>query len=173
MLRFSRLQSALIVGVCLLGLLLSVPNFLRPGALPAWIPQRTVNLGLDLQGGSYLVLEIDSKTVVKERLLNIRSEIRQALLKARVPNQGVTATDQGVSVLFSSDGGIPAARTALAEIINARSDGPAGATSDGRSDRRPAPDASDDGRSHCRYEREGSRAIGVDRTTQDRRSRRQ
>jgi SecD/SecF fusion protein len=128
MLRFSRLQSALIVGVCLLGLLLSVPNFLRPGALPAWIPQRTVNLGLDLQGGSYLVLEIDSKTVVKERLLNIRSEIRQALLKARVPNQGVTATDQGVSILFSSDGGIPAARTALAEIINARSDGPAGAT---------------------------------------------
>ena len=59
MLRFSRLQSALIVGVCLLGLLLSVPNFLRPGALPAWIPQRTVNLGLDLQGGSYLVLEIE------------------------------------------------------------------------------------------------------------------
>ena len=107
MLRFSRLQSALIVGVCLLGLLLSVPNFLRPGALPAWIPQRTVNLGLDLQGGSYLVLEIDSKTVVKERLLNIRSEIRQALLKARVPNQGVTATDQGVSIYFRATAAFP------------------------------------------------------------------
>lgn len=121
MFRFSRFKSALIIGVCVLGILLGVPNFLRPGALPAWLPQRTVNLGLDLQGGSYLVLEVDTKTVVKERLFSMRAEVRQALIKAHVPNQGIAATDQGVRVMLASEGDADAAQKALAEIINANS----------------------------------------------------
>ncbi len=72
MFRFSHMKSALIVSVCLLGLFLCAPNFLKPGTLPTWVPQRTVNLGLDLQGGSYLVLQVDTETVVKERLLSLR-----------------------------------------------------------------------------------------------------
>ncbi len=121
MFRFSRLKSALIIGVCLLGILLSVPNFLRPGTLPTWIPQRTVNLGLDLQGGSYLVLEVDTKTVVKERLLSLRAEVRKALIQAHVPNQGIAGTDQGVRVTLASEGDASAAQKALAEIINEKS----------------------------------------------------
>ena len=122
MLRFSRLQSALIIGVCLLGLLLCVPNFVKPGVLPAWIPQRAVNLGLDLQGGSYLVLEVDTKTVAKERLLSLRTEVRQALIKARVATVGIGVADQGVSVQLSNAGDIDAARKALADVVSARTD---------------------------------------------------
>ena len=50
MLHFSRFKTILILGVCLLGILLSIPNLLRPGTLPDWVPQPRVNLGLDLQG---------------------------------------------------------------------------------------------------------------------------
>ena len=40
MLHFSRLKTALIIGVCLVGALLAVPNFIKPGVLPAWVPSR-------------------------------------------------------------------------------------------------------------------------------------
>ena len=70
MLHFSRSRTILILAACLLGALLAVPNFLAPGSLPSWVPQPRINLGLDLQGGSHLLLEVDMKTVLKERLTN-------------------------------------------------------------------------------------------------------
>ncbi len=66
MMYFSRLKAAAILGVCLLGLLVSLPNVL-PAPAP-WVPWRTVHLGLDLKGGSYLLMEVDMKAVIKERL---------------------------------------------------------------------------------------------------------
>jgi protein-export membrane protein SecD len=44
-----------------------------------WLPWRTVHLGLDLQGGSYLLLEVDMDAVVKERLDSLLDAERQAL----------------------------------------------------------------------------------------------
>ena len=57
MMYFSRLKTATILAVCVLGVLLCLPNLL---AAPAgWLPWRQVRLGLDLRGGSYLLLEVD------------------------------------------------------------------------------------------------------------------
>jgi preprotein translocase subunit SecD len=77
MMYFSRLKAAAILGVCLLGLLVSLPNLFPPPA--QWLPWRTVHLGLDLKGGSYLLLEVDMKAVVKERLDSLLDAVRQAL----------------------------------------------------------------------------------------------
>jgi SecD/SecF fusion protein len=117
MLHFSKLKTVLIVGTCLLGVLLAVPTFLKASTLPAWVPQPRINLGLDLQGGSYLLLEADMKTVLKERLVDLRSEVRQALIKARVPHGSVVVRDQGVSIDFSSDPDLAAGRKALADVL--------------------------------------------------------
>jgi SecD/SecF fusion protein len=125
MLHFSRSRTALIIGACLLGVLLAVPNFLAPGTLPSWLPQPRINLGLDLQGGSHLLLEVDMKTVLKERLTNARSEIRQALLKAQVPHRGLGVIDQGVSVQLASEQDVAVARKALADILQTRTEGSA------------------------------------------------
>ena len=125
MLHFSRSRTALVIGVCLLGALLAVPNFIAPGALPTWVPQPRINLGLDLQGGSHLLLEVDMKTVLKERLTNVRSEVRQALLKAQVPHRGLGILDQGVSVQLASEQDVAAARKALADLLQTRSEGSA------------------------------------------------
>jgi SecD/SecF fusion protein len=122
--RFSRLKSVAIGLVCLFGLLLCIPNFLKPDALPSWVPQRTVNLGLDLQGGSYLVLEVDTDTVIKERLLSARAEVRRLLIKARVPNQGVTTANNSVAVALQSETDVAAAKVALGDILNEKSEGP-------------------------------------------------
>ena len=66
MMFFSRMKTALVLGACLLGFLLCIPNLVAAPA--SWLPWRTVHLGLDLRGGSYLLLEVDMKAVVKERL---------------------------------------------------------------------------------------------------------
>src|ERR1700733_4821711 len=77
MMYFSRLKAAAILGVCLLGLLVSLPNLLPAPA--SWMPWRTVHLGLDLKGGSYLLMEVDMKAVIKERLDGLVDAVRQAL----------------------------------------------------------------------------------------------
>ena len=115
----------LVIAACLLGALLAAPNFIAPGALPTWMPQPRINLGLDLQGGSHLLLEVDMKTVLRERLTNLRSEVRQALQKAQVPHRGLGMLDQGVSVQFTSEQDVAAARKALADLLQTRSDGSA------------------------------------------------
>lgn len=89
MLYFSRLKARLILCVCLLGILLSIPSFVSPGRLPAWYPQPHVNLGLDLRGGSYLLLELDRAALLNERLESVREQAASALGKA-----GLTATTE-------------------------------------------------------------------------------
>ena len=127
MLHFSQLRTIFIFAACAVGAVLAVPSFLAPRTLPAWVPQPRVNLGLDLQGGSHLLLEVDMKTVLKERLTNARSEVRQALLKAQVPHRGLGLLDRGVSVELASEQDIPAARNALADLLRTRTDGTANA----------------------------------------------
>ena len=71
---------ALVVGV-----LLAVPNFFpekTTDAWPSWVPHSRVNLGLDLRGGSHILLEADTADVAKQKLDtledSVRGELRQA-----------------------------------------------------------------------------------------------
>jgi SecD/SecF fusion protein len=123
MLHFTRTKTVLIIAASVLGALLAVPSFLAPGTLPGWLPQPRVNLGLDLQGGSHLLLEVDMKTVIKERLGNMRSEVRQALAQAQVQHRGVALLDRGISVQLATEQDVSAARKALGELLQARTDG--------------------------------------------------
>jgi preprotein translocase subunit SecD len=77
MMYFTPLKTAVILGLCLLGAILCIPNLFPPPA--PWLPWRQVHLGLDLRGGSYLLLEVDMKAVVKERLDSMVDAVRQAL----------------------------------------------------------------------------------------------
>ena len=54
MLYFSQLKAAAIIGACLLGVLFCIPNLMR--APNGWLPWRQIHLGLDLRGGSYLLI---------------------------------------------------------------------------------------------------------------------
>ena len=101
---FSRLKAAAILGVCLLGLLVSLPNLLPPPA--SWVPWRTVHLGLDLKGGSYLLMEVDMKAVIKERLDGLVDAVRQALRPGAIFYQTLDAQpDQNRVVLRLRDTG--------------------------------------------------------------------
>ncbi|MFN7709463.1 MAG: protein translocase subunit SecD [Holosporales bacterium] len=72
---------------CFLGILFAVPNFMEPQTLnkmPSWFPRERVNLGLDLQGGSHLLLEVDVKTALKDRMLYTLEGVRKALRQDKI-----------------------------------------------------------------------------------------
>ena len=96
MMYFSKLKTALIVGVCVLGVLLCLPNVMPAPA--SWLPWRQVHLGLDLRGGSYLLLEVDMAAVAKERLDSIADSVRTAL-RGKVTFQPPVAQPQQDRVL--------------------------------------------------------------------------
>ncbi|MCB2082373.1 MAG: protein translocase subunit SecD, partial [Rickettsiales bacterium] len=82
MLHFSRLKISLILAVCLLAVVMSLPNFIRDenGKPASWLPtNRTLNLGLDLQGGSYLLLEVDFDTYLRQQVEQLVDDIRAKL----------------------------------------------------------------------------------------------
>ena len=90
-----------VVAVCLIGILYAVPNFLKTefGAnLPNFAPGKRVSLGLDLQGGSYLLLKVDLDVVIKEYLEEISMEVRKKLRKARVGYSKLGSTGASVVV---------------------------------------------------------------------------
>ena len=82
MLHFSRLKISFISFVILLGLFFFVPNFLDKKSFI--FPDKKVVLGLDLQGGSYLLLEVDSKPLFKEKIEAKSFQIRKKLRSERV-----------------------------------------------------------------------------------------
>lgn len=86
---------------CILGTLYAVPTFLSTDSLshlPSWFPREQVNLGLDLQGGSHLLLEVDTKSALKDRLDSLVEDVRRALRKKQVEFQGLRLENDTVVV---------------------------------------------------------------------------
>ena len=71
MLHFAKWKVVLTLAICLVAAAFAAPNLLtreEAEALPSWLPHRQISLGLDLQGGSHLLLQVDTAAVVRERL---------------------------------------------------------------------------------------------------------
>ena len=120
MMYFSRLKTAFVLGVCLLGALLCLPNAINAPA--DWLPWNKIHLGLDLRGGSYLLLEVDMGTVVRERLDGLADASRTALRTAKVERYVVTPQpDQDrILIKLADPGQITAARVAITPLgVNA------------------------------------------------------
>ena len=82
MLTLSRWKIILVTFSVIFGLLFTLPNLLPQktlDGLPGWVPKQKLNLGLDLQGGSYLMYEVDTDALRRERLTNLVEDIRTAL----------------------------------------------------------------------------------------------
>src|SRR5215212_3772098 len=100
MLYFTRWKALAIILTALVVCLCAVPNFFPEATVkgwPAWAQRRLV-LGLDLQGGSYLLLEVDSNYAKKEKLEQIRDDVRRTLRDAKIGYQGLAARPDSVEV---------------------------------------------------------------------------
>src|SRR5712692_9395173 len=102
MLYFANWKVLLICGICALGLLLSLPNLFTPAELarlPSFIPHKQVALGLDLRGGSYLLLEVDVAAAQRDRLNTIIDSVRNTLRDAHIGYTGLNV--EGDAITFT------------------------------------------------------------------------
>ncbi len=76
MLYFTRWKAAAIILTALIVCLFAVPNFFPEKTVNSWPKwaQRHLVLGLDLQGGSHILLEVDAAAVRKEKVEQLRDE---------------------------------------------------------------------------------------------------
>src|ERR1044071_4806088 len=116
MLYFANWKVILICAICAAGLFLAIPNLFTErqlAMLPSWVPQKQVALGLDLRGGSYLLLQVDVAAAERDRLNSVEESVRNALRDAKVGYTGLS--NQGNAVVFTlrDPGQISATRQAL------------------------------------------------------------
>lgn len=87
----------IILAICFLGFFFAIPNMVsNKEALPSW--WQPVNLGLDLQGGSNLLLEVKIDDVIKERMSSVEDAARQLLRENKIRYQNLSAGADSVRV---------------------------------------------------------------------------
>ena len=121
MLHVSWWKTALIWFVVLLSVLLAAPNLLGERALsslPAWWAHRKIELGLDLRGGSHLLLKIERGDVEKDRLESIVGDIATRLRTVNVAYSGLTGTGRKIQLRINDPAQVQAALTALRPLTS-------------------------------------------------------
>jgi preprotein translocase subunit SecD len=121
MMYFARWKIAAILGGIVLAAILALPSFLpkeRLGAAGDWVPWRQIHLGLDLKGGSSLLLEVDMAAVIRERLGNLADGARTRLRGADIGYTGLAAAERSVTLRLTDPGRGPEAVRLLRELAN-------------------------------------------------------
>ncbi len=119
MLELPRWRTLLCLAAAIFGLVFTVPNVLPASALarmPDWLPHQKLNLGLDLQGGSYLQLEMDTNALKTERLNNLIEDVRRTLRDLPVDFSSLGLVNGAVSVRISDPAQVQNALQALQKL---------------------------------------------------------
>ncbi|MBL8552628.1 MAG: protein translocase subunit SecD [Phenylobacterium sp.] len=129
MINVARWKVVLVVLATLYGILFTLPNLLPASArdsLPAFMPRQILNLGLDLQGGSYLLYEVDTQALRAERLTNLAEDARTELRNADIQFTGLGVVNGEVVVRINDAAQVEAAAKALRSTLGAPLAGAAG-----------------------------------------------
>lgn len=96
-------KRSLVLITVIFGVLFAAPTFLSEKdleSLPEWL-QEKVNLGLDLQGGSHLLLEVDVQSALRDQAGFLADDARKSLRKARLKFSNMRVED--LTVRFKID----------------------------------------------------------------------
>ena len=96
MFRYNALKTVSILLACFLGMYLTLPTILGADGikrvnqyLPTWmVPQKGITLGLDLQGGSHVVMEVDVADLTRQQVRQIQDDVRRVLREDRISISG-------------------------------------------------------------------------------------
>jgi preprotein translocase subunit SecD len=106
-----------ILAICLLGAAFALPNLLSretAAQIPSWLPHRQINLGLDLRGGSHILLQVEADAVIRERLELLADGLRDELRKQRIAVQSMTVAADRIDLVL----GDAARESEVARIVS-------------------------------------------------------
>ncbi len=109
------------LAIIFLGILVALPNVIPQSTLdrlPAWLPHSRVSLGLDLRGGSHLVLEVDRADLINERVQSLLQESRRVLREKNITTTAIRRTGDTVTVALRDAAQRGAAVTELQTLSN-------------------------------------------------------
>jgi preprotein translocase subunit SecD len=121
MLDFPRWRVMMLRALIVVSILAAIPSFLPKAWLdriPDQVPKQTISLGLDLAGGSHILLEADVAQLQRDRLESLEDSVRTAMRRAepRIAIDNVTRTNGRLSFLVPDSAQIDAAREALLPV---------------------------------------------------------
>ncbi|WP_333631756.1 protein translocase subunit SecD, partial [Agrobacterium cavarae] len=119
MLHFSRWKTVFIWLIVLISAVIASPNLFTDKQLegmPNWYKHNKVTLGLDLQGGSYIMLKVERSDIVKERLETIVGDVRAQLRDANIRYSGLAGNGQQIQVRITDPAQYEAAKNALKDL---------------------------------------------------------
>ena len=119
MIHYPNWKLALYGLVLALGIAFAIPNLFGRETVQSWpsfLPRTQMTLGLDLRGGSHLLLEVDTAAVVRDREESLVDSIRTALSGAGIRYTGLGIADQAVSVTISDPARVEEAARLVREL---------------------------------------------------------
>src|ERR1041384_8123901 len=118
MLYFSRWKATAILLTTFIVCAFAIPNFFPEKTVQSWPKwaQRHLVLGLDLQGGSHILFEVDINDVDKQQAEALRDDVRNALRGARLEVPRLTIRDLTVEVRIREESDFATALTKLREL---------------------------------------------------------
>lgn len=125
MIHIARWKIYLVLIVCTWGLLYSLPNVIGQDArqfvqekLPSFMPHQTINLGLDLQGGSHLLLQVEMGDVMKERAEGLVSALRPEMRSEKIGYKRLNTMTNGVRIKMRDTGDVDALKKIIRGVEN-------------------------------------------------------
>jgi preprotein translocase subunit SecD len=118
MLKFQPWKTWTVLIICLLGVVFAAPSAVGPSTFAAMariLPVKKINLGLDLQGGSHLLLEVDIASVTTERLNGVVDALRTQLIKDHVGYSKLAVEGDHIGLILRD----PAASGQVADAVRA------------------------------------------------------
>lgn len=104
MLHFAKWKVILVLAISVLGVAYALPNFFSEklaNSMPTWLPHNKLNLGLDLRGGSHILLTMSVDELMADWRENLRGDVRTALRprgKKAIGYTGLKVTKEHVQV---------------------------------------------------------------------------
>ncbi|MEN6621376.1 MAG: protein translocase subunit SecD [Smithella sp.] len=112
-----KIRLAITAAVCLVALYFLIPTFIPqiPSPWSDYFPKDKIHLGLDLQGGMHLVLEVDSEKALESMVERMSNDLKESLMESKVRFRKIErAKGATISLELTEASG----KSALSKIIN-------------------------------------------------------
>jgi preprotein translocase subunit SecD len=111
----------LVLVVIAAGLVYAAPNLFDRSTtkdLPDWVPSSQISLGLDLRGGSYLLLNVDVDSVIAEQMEDMVDAVRRGLRSDKIAYQGLGVAGGAVTFTLRDVDTLQQARNVVASLAS-------------------------------------------------------